>query len=155
MREEQKTISSSEALFTHAPNASLNRIPDGANHCYYVYHGTDVADRASAARRPPPRQRVVDLMRMTFDVAGTPSEFRRSRMTGRAELQVGREIVRLQRWLQLSTQVDLTTKRRWERRVGDHDIVITKVRPWLFAAWRPNTFVISIDDEVVGEAMAK
>jgi hypothetical protein len=76
-------------------------------------------------------------------------------MTGRAELQVGDEIVRLQRLLQLSTHVELTTTRTWKCRVGEHDIVITKVRPWALAAVRDNVFTICVDNKVVAEATGK
>jgi hypothetical protein len=94
-------------------------------------------------------------MRMTFNVAGTPAEFRRNGVTGKAELKVGDEIVRLQSPLRLSTHVELTTTRTWKCRVGGHDIVITKVRPWLLAAARDNSFTICVDDTVVAQATGK
>jgi hypothetical protein len=91
-------------------------------------------------------------MVISFDVAGVPAEFRRNPHTGRAELRVGDEVIRLQSPYQLSTQFEFRTKRAWRCRVGEHDIEIVKTRPVMSGGVRPQSYTISVDNTVVAEA---
>ncbi len=94
-------------------------------------------------------------MQMAFDVDGTPAEFRRSAWTGRAELQVGDDVVCLQSPYRLSTHFDFRTSTEWRERVGEHQVEIVKVRPRVFGGFRPSTVTISVDDAVIVSAEGK
>ena len=86
-------------------------------------------------------------MKISFDIAGVPAEFRRSSNTGRAELRVSGDVILLQSpwnpsgWFQIGRRV-------WRRRVGEHDVEI--VREGMGAG--PQSYTISVDDTVVAEA---
>jgi hypothetical protein len=85
-------------------------------------------------------------------VAGVPAEFRRNPHTGRAELHVGDEVIRLQSPYQLSTQFEFRTRRVRRRRLGEHDVEIVKVRQIFSGGMRPQSYTISVDNTVVAEA---
>lgn len=91
-------------------------------------------------------------MDISFDIAGVPAEFRRNSNTGRAELHVGDDVIRLQSPYRPSTHFDLRTRQVWRRRVGEHDVEIVKVRPRMYGGARPNSYTISVDTTVVAEA---
>jgi hypothetical protein len=94
-------------------------------------------------------------MQIAFDVAGTPAEFRRNDVTGRTELRLGEEIVELQSPYRLSAHFAAGTEQVWTCRANDHDIQIVKVRPRVVGGLRDNSFTISVDDQVVAEAVGK
>jgi|GraSoiStandDraft_57_1057295.scaffolds.fasta_scaffold500761_2 hypothetical protein len=94
-------------------------------------------------------------MRLSFDVAGMPAEFHRNPWTGKAELRIGRDLVPLQSPFRLSAHFELRTRMVWRSKIGDHDIEIVKVRPRIFAGFRPQTITISVDKGVVAEATGK
>lgn len=94
-------------------------------------------------------------MRISFDAAGTPAEFRWSSTTGDAQLQVGAKIIPLQDPLRLPTHFGLRTERAWKCRIGGHDIEILKVRPRWAGGLRKNSFTICVDSTVVAEASGR
>jgi hypothetical protein len=91
-------------------------------------------------------------MRIAFDLAGTPSEFRWDHMTGNAELQVSDDVTQLQSPLSLGSHLSLRLSRTWSLNVGQHAVEVTKVRPLLLAGLRPNHFTVSVDGAVVARA---
>ncbi len=91
-------------------------------------------------------------MQLSFDVAGTPAEFRRSPWTGRSELQVGSEVMTLQSPLRFSTHFDFKTTTVWRRRANDHEVEIVKVRPHTLGGLRSAQYTVSVDDTVVADA---
>jgi hypothetical protein len=92
---------------------------------------------------------------VSFVAGGLPSTFRRNDVTGRAELQVGDEVVTLQSPFRLSTHFDVRTTRAWRRTVGGHEVEIVKLRPRAFGGARRNSFTISVDGVVVAQATGK
>jgi hypothetical protein len=90
-------------------------------------------------------------MMLSFEVDGEPVEFRRNYWTGRAELRCGDEVIVLQSPFRLSTQFNLRTKVVWRHRLGEHDIVIEKVRPQFFGGLRANSYTVAVDDAMVAE----
>jgi hypothetical protein len=89
---------------------------------------------------------------ISFDIAGVPAEFRRDSATGRAQLRVGDDVIRLQSPYQLSTHFELRTRKVWRHRVGEHDVEIVKVRPRIIGGVRAQSYTISVDNTVVAEA---
>jgi len=88
---------------------------------------------------------------VTFEVDGTPVKFSRNWLTGRCTLHVGTEQKTLQSPWNPLTHVSLDTTRRWQCSVKGHDVVIEKVRPWLLAGFRPQTYRIIVDGNLVRE----
>lgn len=92
-------------------------------------------------------------MEVRFDIAGVPAEFRRNPHTGRAELRVGDDVIRLQSPYQLSTMFEFQKRRVWRRRVGEHDVEIVKVRSMTpYGGARAQSYTISVDKTVVAKA---
>lgn len=91
-------------------------------------------------------------MRIAFDLDGTPAEFRWDNVTGKTKLLVAEQATELQSPLSPSTHFSVARKRTWQRRVGDHDVEIEKVRPLFFGAVRPNSFTVRVDGVVVAQA---
>jgi hypothetical protein len=94
-------------------------------------------------------------MRLSFEVTGIPAEFHRNLWTGRAELRIGRDVIPLQSPFRLSAHFEFRTRIVWRTKVGEHDIEIVKVRPRIFAGFRPQSFTISVDKRIVAEATGK
>ena len=90
-------------------------------------------------------------MRIAFDVAGTPVEFRRNAFWGSAELRVGGAAIRLQHAADPTTHFELSLTKVWRHRVGDHEVVVEKVRPLLLAGLRPQTYRVKVDGQMVAE----
>jgi hypothetical protein len=93
-------------------------------------------------------------MEVSFDVDGTPAEFRRNRWTGRSELQVGSDVMTLQSPLRLSTHFDFKTRTVWKRRANEHEVEIVKVRPHVLGGLRSTTYTVTVDDTVVADVHA-
>jgi hypothetical protein len=90
-------------------------------------------------------------MKIPFDIAGAPAEFRRSPHTGRAELRVGDDVILLQSPYHPSGWFEFRSRRVWRRQVGEHDVEIVKVRS-MFGGGGPQSYTISVDNTVVAEA---
>jgi hypothetical protein len=91
-------------------------------------------------------------MLISFDVAGVPAEFNRNAQTERAELRIGDEVICLQGPFNPATHVELSTRKVWRRRVGDHEVIIEKVRPRMTGGLRDNSYKVWVDDAFVAEA---
>jgi len=91
-------------------------------------------------------------MEISFDVAGTPAEFRRKSTTGKAELLVRDEVVLLQDPSRLSTHFSFKTKQMWHCEVGDHVIEIVRVRPRFVGGARKSSYTVSVDTVQVAAA---
>jgi hypothetical protein len=89
-------------------------------------------------------------MRIPFEVAGIPVEFRRNCFSGRAELLVGGEAVLLQSPLNPLSHFSLSLTRVWRQWVGDNEVLVEMVRPLLFAGFRPFVYRVFVDDQVTG-----
>ena len=90
-------------------------------------------------------------MLIQFDVDGEPLEFYRSWFTGRAELRVRGEVVPLQDALDPTTHFSLTLTRTWKHRLGEHEIVIEKLRPLVLAGFRPHEYRVIVDGTVLAQ----
>jgi hypothetical protein len=90
-------------------------------------------------------------MELLFEIEGAPARFRRDPWTGKAELRVGNDVIPLQSPADLSTHFNVSTRRVWRQRIGDHDVEIVTVRPRILGGLRSKSFTISIDSTVVAE----
>jgi hypothetical protein len=88
---------------------------------------------------------------IAFSVGARVATFRRSGMTGRAEIVVDNEVLPLQSPYKLGTHWSFKTARRWRCRVGEHDVEVAMNRPRMFGGARPKSFVVSVDGKVVAE----
>lgn len=91
-------------------------------------------------------------MQISFDIAGTPAEFRRKSSTGKAELLVGDDVVTLQSPLRVSTHFNFKTTQTWRCEVGGHVVEVVKVRPRFVGGFRESSYTISVDDNQVAAA---
>jgi hypothetical protein len=91
-------------------------------------------------------------MQISFDIAGTPAEFRRKSSTGKAELLVGDDVVTLQSPLRVSTHFNFKTTQTWRYEVGGHVVEIVKVRPRFVGGLRESSYTISVADNQVAAA---
>ncbi len=90
-------------------------------------------------------------MRIEFDVAGTPAEFRWSSVTGRVELRVGDDSILLESPFWLSTYYRaVRTIQVWHGGGAEHIVEMVKVKPRFEPG--PYAFTISVDSTVVAEA---
>ena len=81
--------------------------------------------------------------------------FRRSSVTGRADLLVGDEVVALQNPYRVSTHFAFKTERRWNVSVSGRDIEVVKGRPIFLAGIRKNSFAVLVDGQLVAEATGR
>jgi hypothetical protein len=88
-------------------------------------------------------------MDINFEMDGILARFRRNDWNGRAELAVGDETYPLQSPWNLRTHFSLSTRRSWNRRVGDHQVEIVKDRKRWFAGFRPAVFSVLVDGNLV------
>jgi hypothetical protein len=94
-------------------------------------------------------------MQISFDIAGTPAEFRRKSTTGAAELVIGEQgekVVELANPLHPSTHFSLSTEQTWQCQVGERTVEILKVRPRVVGGLRESSYTVLVDDEVVATA---
>jgi hypothetical protein len=90
-------------------------------------------------------------MRLAFDVGGTAVEFSRNWFTGRSTLTANGECQVLQSSLDPLTHFSVQLQRRWQCTVNGRQIVIEKQRPALLAGFRPQTYRIFVDGNLVVE----
>ena len=90
-------------------------------------------------------------MEITIDLEGQPLVFRRSSFTGSASLTVGGVDHLLQSGLDPGTHFSFDLVQRWQCQIASHLVVIEKERPRLFAGFRPQTFRILVDGQLVTE----
>jgi hypothetical protein len=84
-------------------------------------------------------------------IAGKQVVFRRNWLTGRARVSVDGVEVTLQNPWNPATHYSVSLKRSWTTHVGDRILLIEKIRPILFAGFRPHTYRLLVDGEVVAE----
>jgi hypothetical protein len=90
-------------------------------------------------------------MLIRFEVAGETVEFYRNWFTGRTELRRGDRIIPLLSALDPTAHFSLTLTRVLQHRLGNHDITIEKVRPLLFAGFRPQSYRVLVDGVEVAQ----
>ena len=90
-------------------------------------------------------------MRIRFEVAGMPAEVSRNWITGRMVLRVGEDAAALQRVRDADTHNSWLLSRSWFYETGGHIVVIEKVRPRFLAAFRPHTYRVWVNEELVVE----
>ena len=90
-------------------------------------------------------------MDITFRVGDATAAFYRNWFTGRTFMTVADQTFKLQSPWNPATHLSLRLTRVWEVDVPNHKIVIEKVRPLLFAGFRPNAYKILVDGQLVVE----
>jgi hypothetical protein len=81
-------------------------------------------------------------------------EFSRNSFTGAMQTLVNGERVAEESWLEPSTHIGFTRKRRHEFVVGKdekHQVVIEKERALIFGGVRPQTYRVFVDGQLVHE----
>jgi hypothetical protein len=90
-------------------------------------------------------------MKLAFDVGGIAVEFSRSWFSGRVTLTADGERQVLQSPLDPFTHFSMQAQRQWQCTVNGRQIVIEKQRPVLLAGFRPQTYRIFVDGNLVVE----
>lgn len=94
-------------------------------------------------------------MVIPFSVGDVAAEFRWNNVTGKAQLQLGKEIVELQSPLKLSTHFQLKRSKSWTTEAQGHEITIVKQRPRFLAGFRKNQYTVSVDGAVVAKTSGR
>ena len=96
-------------------------------------------------------------MKFTLEVGDKEKskiEFSRNWLTGAMQTLVDGQRVAHQSTISPSTRFSFRTKRRYEFSVGkteSHKVVREKERPWLLAGFRPQTFRVFVDGQMIHE----
>jgi len=90
-------------------------------------------------------------MKLRFSVGNTDATFSRSSFTGKATLEIGGKDIELQNPLNPSTHFGFQLTRTWHVAILDYRIVIEKERPQFFAGFRPQTYRIRVDGQLVAQ----
>ena len=88
-------------------------------------------------------------MKLQFEVDGDTIEFSRNSFTGRCTLNTGTEDKVLDSPWSPFTHFSFRLKKQWQCSIKEHEIIIEKKRPLLFAGFRPQTYRIFVDGEPV------
>lgn len=91
-------------------------------------------------------------MEVVFRIDEGTAVFRRSSVTGRAEIIVGTEVFLLQSPFRLSAHIELRARRTWHRAIKGHVVEVVKQRRLLLPG--PEQFTIFIDGTPVASAAA-
>jgi hypothetical protein len=94
-------------------------------------------------------------MLIRFTVGDVPAEFRRNPVTGKAEMELGEDVVALQDPLRFSTHFQLKTAQSWTTSADGHEITIVKRRPRWVGGFRKNAFTVSVDGAAVAQASGR
>jgi hypothetical protein len=90
-------------------------------------------------------------VRIDFSVGGTSARFRRSHFSGKAVLSVGDDRQTLQNPLKPGTHYSLSSERKWQLQVNDHQIEIVKDRPKFLSGFRPHSYTVLVDGQLVAQ----
>jgi hypothetical protein len=91
-------------------------------------------------------------MDINFKIGDSAAAFHRNWFTGRASMNLADQIFNLQSPWNPATHLEFSLTRIWRVDLPDHKVVIEKVRPLFFPAFRPNAYKIFVDDLLVAEA---
>jgi hypothetical protein len=91
-------------------------------------------------------------MRIEFSVNGIPVEFHRDSFSGAAELRLPDGIISLESPLRLGTHFSLSLTKEWTADIAGAPVTIEKIRPLLFAGFRPNKYRVFARGELIAEA---
>lgn len=90
-------------------------------------------------------------MRIAFDVGEKKVEFRRNWLTGSTTFVVDGITKPLSDFLDLSTHFSVAHVKTWRLTLFGHQVEVKKTRPALFAGFRPQNYVVSVDGTAVAE----
>ena len=90
-------------------------------------------------------------MKFSFELDHKKIEFSRNWFTGGARIQVGAESNSIQSALNPVTHFSFRLIKQWQYSVGEHDLIIEKERPLLLAGFRPNTYRVYVDKQLIKE----
>jgi hypothetical protein len=90
-------------------------------------------------------------MQIDFEVDGKPVQYFRDAMVGSAELRTPDGNLEIDSPLSLGTHINLTLKREKTVMLYGHAVTVEKVRPLLFAGFRPSNYRILVDGQIVAE----
>jgi hypothetical protein len=93
-------------------------------------------------------------MEMSFIVGDSAVTFRRSAMTGRAELRIGDDRLMLQSPFSFATHISPRTRQVWHRSVDGHEVEIARQRKQWFGGLRKSTYSATVDGQPASEATA-
>jgi hypothetical protein len=91
-------------------------------------------------------------MEIDFSIGDIPAKICRGWFLGGMKLVTPAESVWLQHPLQLSTHVSFRLNRSWQRMISGHRVQVKKTRPLLVAGFRPHSYRVFVDGELVADA---
>jgi hypothetical protein len=92
-------------------------------------------------------------MDINFKVGDSTAAFHRNWFTGRTTVQLAEQTFKLQSPWDPATHFEFKLTRTWEVDIASHKVVIEKVRPLLFPGFRPNSYKIFVDHQLVAEGI--
>jgi hypothetical protein len=66
-------------------------------------------------------------------------------------LSVGDDSQPLQSPLNPGTHYSLSSERKWQLRVNDHQVDIVTDRPMFMSGFRPHSYTVLVDDQIIAE----
>jgi hypothetical protein len=90
-------------------------------------------------------------MHIEFKIGDANAAFSRNWFTGKALLDVDGQIIQLQSSWNPTTHYSTHLNRSWQVGVGSDEVVIEKIRPLLLAGFRPHSYRILLDGELIVE----
>ena len=93
-------------------------------------------------------------MTIDFEVDGKPVQYFREPMLGTSELRTPDGPLEIDSALSLSTHFSFKLKKEKTVMLYGHAVTVEKVRPLLFAGFRPSNYRILVDGQLVAEHRA-
>ncbi len=84
-------------------------------------------------------------MQIDFDVDGRPVQYYREQMLGTSELRTPDGVIEIDSPLSIGTHFSFKLKKQKTVQLYGHTVTVEKVRPLLFAGFRPSTYRIFVD----------
>jgi len=90
-------------------------------------------------------------MQLTFNIDGTQAVLNRNWFTGRFSLVIDGKTNTIQNPWNPATQISVQLTQGWTIDALGHRVFIEKTRPLLLAGFRPQTYRVKVDGELVAE----
>ena len=84
-------------------------------------------------------------MKISFDVGGSPAQFHRDPILGRASVVIGGQKTTLAGLSQLDTYFSYDKVKVWTVTYCGHTVEIQKARPPILGGLLPNTYTVRVD----------
>ena len=88
-------------------------------------------------------------MQIPFDVGDRDVVFHWHSTLNKAELEVGDQIIPLNRWWTPAQQISFRRSRWWRHQLDGHQIEVEKIKPGLIGIGRANEIIVRVDGDFV------